>query len=346
MRHQHRYSFLALVFFLISGVLASPVRTGNIGDFKLENGSTINNCQLGYMSFGKMNREKSNVIIFPSWFGGTSSGTANLVGGPDKLIDSTQYYVICLDALGDGISSSPSNSPSQPGENFPRFTIRDMVNSQFILLTKHLGLKHIYAVIGGSMGGFQAFEWLVSYPKFMDKVIPYVGSTRLTSNDLLFIEAELSAIRNGKACGMPEAQIRETVARIQSMVVQTPSYRVRQTPREGFPSYLEGVDAGFAKFYRTDDWESQLFAMQSHDISKSFGGDMKKAAAAVRAKVLIIVSRQDHIVNPQPATTFAGLTGAETLILDNDCGHLAPGCEMEEFVKTVHLFLDSTPEKK
>lgn len=327
-------------------LVAGPLQVAKIGDLKLENGQVIQDCQIGYRTFGKLNSQKSNVVIFPSWFGGTSAGTANLVGGPDKLLDSTKYHVICLDALGDGISSSPSNSPAQSSESFPEFSVRDMVNAQYILLTRKMGLQHIYAVIGGSMGGMQAFEWLVSYPKYMDKVIPYVGSTRLTSNDLLFIEAELSAIRNGKACGMPEADIRETVARIQSMVVQTPSYRVRSTTPGEFQEYLAGVDDGFAKFFRTDDWESQLYAMQSHDISKPFGGDMKKAAAAAKAKVLIIVSRQDHIVNPQPATTFAGLMGAEMLILDNDCGHLAPGCEMARFVKTVQVFLDSAPEKK
>ena len=324
---------------------AGSLRVANIGDLKLENGAVIQDCQSGYHTFGKLNPQKSNALIFPSWFGGTSAGTASLVGGPDKLVDSTKYYVICLDALGDGISSSPTNSATQPGDAFPRFTIRDMVTSQVVFLTKTLGLKHLYAVIGGSMGGMQAFQWMVSYPYFMDRVVPYVGSTRLTSNDLLFIEAELSAIRNGKACGMSEEKIRETVARIQSMVIQTPAYRVRTTSRADFQKYLNGVDAGFQKFFRTADWEAQLDAMQAHDISKPFDGDMKKAAAVVKARALIVVSRQDHIVNPRPALTFAGLIGAQTLILDNDCGHLAPGCEMARFVKTVHAFLDA-PLKK
>lgn len=336
-----RHLFIILLLFMgISVSLAGPLKVSGIGDLELENGAVIQDCQIGYRTFGKLNFWKSNAVIFPSWFGGTSAGTANLVGGPDNLVDSTKYFVICLDALGDGISSSPENSVSQPGAEFPRFTIRDMVDSQHRLLTQVLGLKKIYAVIGGSMGGMQAFEWAVRYPEFMKKVIPYVGSTRLTSNDLLFIEAELSAIRNGKACGMPEEDIREIVARIQSMVVQTPAYRVRNTSPEAFPDYLAGVDAGFERFFRTNDWEAQLNAMQSHDISKPFGGDMRKAAGAVKAELFIIVSQQDHIVNPTPAIEFARLTNAELLVFENDCGHLAPGCEMERFVKAVHQFLD------
>ncbi|MCF7801777.1 MAG: alpha/beta fold hydrolase [Candidatus Marinimicrobia bacterium] len=332
--------FVMVIFLSVSGLMAGSLRVADIGDFELENGNVITDCQVGYRTFGKLNFWKSNVVIFPSWFGGTSAGTANLVGGPDNLIDSTKYYVICLDALGDGISSSPENSVTQPGEKFPRFTIRDMVKSQYQLLTEVLGLKKAYAVIGGSMGGMQAFEWAASYPDFMKKVIPYVGSTRLTSNDLLFIEAELSAIRNGKACGMPEAGIREIVARIQSMVVQTPAYRVRNTTPEAFPDYLAGVDDGFERFFRTNDWKAQLYAMQSHDISKPYGGGMQKAADAVRADLLVIVSQQDHIVNPTPAMEFARLTNAELVVFDNDCGHLAPGCEMARFIEIVHQFLD------
>ncbi|MCF7797346.1 MAG: alpha/beta fold hydrolase [Lentisphaeria bacterium] len=340
MTRTRRSFFLLLTFLSISLTAAAPVQVADIGDLTLENDQVIRDCQVGYRTFGKLNFWKSNVVIFPSWFGGTSAGTANLVGGPDKLVDSTKYYVICLDALGDGISSSPENSVTQPGEEFPRFTIGDMVKSQYRLLTEVLGLKKIYAVIGGSMGGMQAFEWAVRYPDFMKKVIPYVGSTRLTSNDLLFIEAELSAIRNGKACGMPEEGIREIVARIQSMVVQTPAYRVRNTSPETFPDYLAGVDAGFETFFRTNDWEAQLYAMQSHDIARPFDGDMEQAAKAVRAGMLIIVSQQDHIVNPTPAIEFARLTGAELVVFENDCGHLAPGCEMARFVEIVHQFLD------
>jgi len=89
-----------------------------------------------------------------------------------------------------------------------------MVHSQYRLLTKKLGIKHIYGIIGGSMGGMQVFEWIVTYPDFMDKAVPYVGSPRLTSYDLLLWYTELMVIEEGQVYEMPDRSIEQMVAAI------------------------------------------------------------------------------------------------------------------------------------
>ena len=81
---------------------------------------------------------------------------------------------------------------------FPVFTIRDMVNSQYRLLTENLGINHIRAVMGISMGGMQTFQWIISYHEFMDRAVSIVGSPRLTAYDLLLWRSELSAIEEDK----------------------------------------------------------------------------------------------------------------------------------------------------
>jgi homoserine O-acetyltransferase len=86
------------------------------------------------------------------------------------MVDSSKYYVIALDSLADGVSSSPSNSKTQPGMQFPKMSIRDVVNAEHEMLTDSLHLTHVHAVMGFSMGGMQAFQWAVSYPEFMDKI--------------------------------------------------------------------------------------------------------------------------------------------------------------------------------
>src|SRR5689334_1391049 len=93
-----------LLFVLV--VHAQEQQFANIGDLKLQNGGVIRNCRVGYRTFGTLNRDKSNVVVFPTWAGGT---TEQLKGnfGPGKLIDTTSYFVVAIDALSNGVSSSP-----------------------------------------------------------------------------------------------------------------------------------------------------------------------------------------------------------------------------------------------
>src|SRR5436305_8987546 len=153
------------------GVLAAPLnaqpaalegdlRYGALGDFRLESGEVIRDCKIGYRAYGRLDESQSNAILFPTWFGGTSQQLAGNIG-PGKIVDSTRYYVIAVDALGDGVSSSPSNSTAQPRLKFPRFSIRDMVESQYRLVTEVLHLQRLPGVLGISLGGLPTFQWMV-----------------------------------------------------------------------------------------------------------------------------------------------------------------------------------------
>src|SRR5262245_57628153 len=170
-------------------------QTVRIGDFKLESGEVIRDCTIGYRTFGTLNASKSNAVLFPTAFGLRSAGLATRIGA-DKLVDSGKYYVIAFDSLGDGISSSPSNSKSQPGLSFPQFSIRDMVNVEQKVVSENLHIQHLHAVMGFSMGGMQAFQWSVSYPDLVDRIVSIVGSPQLTSYDLLLWRTVLLALES------------------------------------------------------------------------------------------------------------------------------------------------------
>jgi homoserine O-acetyltransferase len=215
-----------------------------------------------------------------------------------------------------------------------------MVNSQYRLLTEHLGIKKLFGMIGGSMGGMQVFEWIVSYPDFMQKAVSYVGSPKLTSFDLMLWQAELNAIEEGWQCNLSDQQMMKTVAAIHHTLARTPQYIIENTKVEDVPIKLANAYDSYSKFFNSYDWALLLKAMIKHDITKNFGGSLESAVKAVKAKLLIITSSKDLMVNPLPAQKFAELIDAETYIFENDCGHLAPGCEMETFKKMIHDFFD------
>lgn len=324
---------------LTNAVRGQTLQFAELGDLKLESGEVIRDCRIGYRSFGTLNSNQSNVILFPTWaLGRTEQLVSNI--GPGKLVDSTQYYVIAVDALANGVSSSPSNSKSQPRMSFPKITIRDMVNSQHEFLTNVFHLHHVKAVIGISMGGMQAFQWLVAYPDFMDRAIPIVGSPRVTPYDLVLLRAQLRAItadsdwNNGNYTNNP-ARIAE--AEFLALILTTPDEYNRRLTRERVAEELDKTKniAGFD----SNDKIRQLQAIMALDISVPFDGSMERAAAAVKAKVFVISALKDRAVNPWPALDFASLLHAKVLKLESDYGHIAPGYESQRINPSVADFL-------
>jgi len=256
-------------------------------------------------------------------------------------VDPTKYFVIAVDALGDGVSSSPSNSTTQHGTAFPAFTIQDMVNVEHRLVTEKLGLNHLHAVMGISMGGIQTFEWIVDYPDFMDVAIPIVGSTRPDSRDLLLYKADADAVRAdpGFQQGRYTQPITAPVAQLiwQLNLTSPANYLHTHTTDQFNADYAAAHTKGIQPF-DANDWLAQLDAIDHHDIAH--GGSMEEAAKRVKAHVLVVNAAQDHMVSPEPALNFAKLIGAKTLVLESDCGHLAPGCEAATLDPAVRAFLD------
>jgi homoserine O-acetyltransferase/O-succinyltransferase len=311
-----------------------------LGACKLTSGQQIENCRLGYRVWGKLNAQRSNTVLFPTWFSGTSANLADSIGA-NGLVDPATYFVIAVDALGDGVSSSPSNSATQHGPDFPAFTIQDMVNSEYRLATETFHLTQLHAVMGISMGGIQTFEWMVDYPGFMDEAIPIVGSPRPNSRDLLLYRADMDAVRsdpgwkNGRYTQPPPAPLAQLIWELN---LSTPAnFAHTHSPEEFDGEYAKWRAQGILPF-DANDWLAQLDAVVRMDVAH--GASMKDAARRVKAKVLVVSSAQDHMVNPQPALDFAPMIRARTLLLQGDCGHIATGCEAAKLNPAVRAFLE------
>jgi homoserine O-acetyltransferase len=204
-----------------------------------------------------------------------------------------------------------------------------------------LHINHLKAVMGISMGGMQTFQWIVSYPEFMDKAIPIVGSPRLAAYDLLHWQTQIDAIvndadwHNGDYTDNP-ARVAE--AEFGALLLTTPGHFNQHTTRQQVAEMLakakqekSGSDA--------NNKIRQVQAMMSLDVSEKFGGSIAAAAAAVKAKVLVISATQDHVVTPEPAFDFGRLLHAGIVRLEGNCGHIASNCEGPKVTAAVHAFL-------
>ncbi len=323
--------FLFLLVWTTNCLAQSGLKFANIGDFTSTEGNIIKDCKIGYRTIGKLNADKSNAVLWSTCFTGTTEQIINL-GFTSSLIDSSGLYIILVDALTNGVSSSPSNM-----EEFPTISIRDMVNSQHELLVNHLGINHLYAVMGISMGGMQTFEWTIAYPDFMDKAIPIVGSPKASSQDKLIFQTMADLMLEA---GQNKQKLDFAYKRAHNIMlinIYTPTYMVSNTSVDSLDNYLINE---YDNLMKPEDYLGGSKAIISNDIFKSSHSktddDIKNI---IKAELLIISATQDHLVNPIAAIELSKTLNCKLVTLLSDCGHMSFACEAEKIKKAITTFL-------
>lgn len=125
----------------------------NLGDVTLSEGATLRGAELAYKTYGTLNGEKSNAIVYPTWYSGRHWENEWLIG-KGMALDPSEYFIIVPNMLGNGLSSSPSNTPPPYDKaRFPKVRVQDNVNVQHRLMTEHFGIEKLALVTGWSMGG-------------------------------------------------------------------------------------------------------------------------------------------------------------------------------------------------
>ncbi|MDO5860707.1 homoserine O-acetyltransferase [Methanobrevibacter sp.] len=168
---------------------------------ELDSGEILNNVTVAYETYGELNKEKSNAILIchaltgdahaAGWHEGDKKpGWWEIVIGPGKAIDSEKYFIICSNVLGGckgttGPSSINPKTGKEYGLDFPVITIKDMVKVQKKLVDS-FGINQLSAIIGGSMGGMQVLQWMITYPKMMKKAIPIATSAMSYPQQIAF----------------------------------------------------------------------------------------------------------------------------------------------------------------
>src|SRR6201999_1150034 len=170
-----------------------------IHNFHTESGVTLPEAKVVYGTYGHLNAAGDNAILLPSHYMADMRGYEWLIG-PGKALDPARQFLITSELFGNGRSSSPSNTPEPfRGPRFPVTTIRDNVEAVHQLLTRELGVRHLEAVIGFSMGAQQAFQWAVSYPDYMDRIVATSGTAKTYGHGIVRLESEITALTTDPA---------------------------------------------------------------------------------------------------------------------------------------------------
>lgn len=306
----------------------------DLGDFSFESGETLPNARLSYVTHGTLNASRDNAVLLPSWYSGDHHGYEFLIGA-DKALDPADYFIVSTDMFANGFSSSPSNTPSPfSGPDFPELAIRDNVSATHRLLTEELGVEHLRAVIGFSMGAQQALQWAVSYPDMMDGVVAICGNAKEYPFGIVRLEGAKSAImadstwNEGRYETPPELGLKAIARHWASWGVSQEWWR-RETYRDlGFDSieaYLVQAESDWLKRDANNMlWQAKMWQRHNVGDTPGYGGDFEKALRSIDAKVLFMPSETDLYFPVADAASEARLIRDATLLpIPSIWGHSA-----------------------
>jgi homoserine O-acetyltransferase/O-succinyltransferase len=356
---------LALTLLLIVQAAAhapnqAPHQLYKIGDFKLESGEVIKDFAVSYVTHGTLNAKKSNAILMVTAISGNHHRLDFMIG-PGKALDTDKYFIICTDAIGNGLTTSPSNSTAQSRMQFPKFLIRDMVVSQHRLMTEHLGINHVVAVVGPSMGGMQALQWGVSHPDYMDSLVAMVPLAKTPAWSVAVMEATRKAIMldpawsQGNYTSPPEGGIRLWRDILGFLAARSPEMYRDQFPNNQLDvlPWLQQQETNLIKVFDANDWIYQTWAYDRHDVGTTPGhnGDTAKALQAIKAKTLILLGTKD-LLNPEwePQDAAKNIRDVKVLTIrpGSVTGHAAAGglfpADVEFLNRETGSFLDAVTD--
>ncbi|WP_176053173.1 alpha/beta fold hydrolase [Paraburkholderia caribensis] len=307
------------------GWIDASHRSALLGHLLLESGDTIEDLYVSYVVHGDLDDRSKPVVLGLCAIGSTHHRLDFLIG-KGRALDPSLYTIIVVDALGNGLSSSPSSSVTQPRDEFPRFTIRDMVHSQKLLM-EHMQIDNVHAVVGASMGGMQALQWGVSFPDFMSHIIALVPMAKTAPWAQAVNEAARLALRAGTSVEPGTVDWSGWVAIMHVLSMRTPVRFASDCADVAVSDWLARRSEWWADQQLDPlDWIYQSWAYDAHDVGTTtgFAGDTERALAAIRAKTLIAVPKID-LYNPVDAGIWAArhIENCRLVQLASGSGHLA-----------------------
>jgi homoserine O-acetyltransferase len=263
-------------------------------------------AKIVYGTYGTLNAAGDNAILLPSHYMAKMNGYGFVIG-PGNALDPGKFFLVTSELFGNGRSSSPSNTPEPfHGPRFPVMTIRDNVNAVHQMLTEQLHVKHLKAVIGFSMGAQQAFQWAVSYPDYMDRIVATSGTAKTYGHGIVRNASLINAIETDCTFDKGDYKAEPTKAIEAFNLIWTgwlfsqewwheELWKTDAKPGTTLDQVIENFKTHFIPGADANDLILQLRTWDANDVGATpgFGGDVQKALKSIKAPVLYMPSATD-----------------------------------------------------
>jgi homoserine O-acetyltransferase len=310
----------------------------DLGDVTLQHGATLRDAKLAYKTFGELNADKSNAIVYPTWYSGRHWDNEWLIGD-GMALDPANYFIIVPNMLGNGLSTSPSNTPPPYDKaRFPRVTFWDQVQQQHKLVTEKFGIETLPLVTGWSMGAGQTYQWAVSFPDMVQRACPFCGSSKTSEHNIVFLEGVKSALtaddafKGGWYDEKPAKGLR-AAARVYAGWGFSQAFYWDQVYKEMGYSTLEDFLVAFWEGFFLDRRDpnnllTMLWTWQNGDIGQTpgFDGDHVAALKSIKAKTVSLPAEKDLYFPPEDEEYASQyIPNGEFKVIPGVWGHFAGG---------------------
>jgi homoserine O-acetyltransferase/O-succinyltransferase len=320
----------------------------DLGAFVLRSGYTLPDATLAYRTHGTLNAAKDNAVLFPHMYSGTPS-SLDVHIGPGLPLDPERFFIICPGQLGGGLSSSPSNTPAPFDRGqFPPVSIVDDVVAQHRLVTEHLGIERLHAVLGWSMGAQQTYEWAVRFPAMVPRAAAFAGTARTPVHNQVFIDLHLELLRSDPAFAggfyADSGDVRLGLTRHAlafSLVGFTHEwYRGEHWRRLGFASpddFRQAFVRGWFAPMDPNNLVSQASKWRRADLSPHGNGSLHAALGKISTHFFVVPFGGDQFFPVEDCETDAGhMPHGELRVIDTPAGHFAMFGLLEEDTRRIH----------
>ena len=307
------------------------------GDVVLQSGHKLPDARLGYVTHGALNRVRDNAIVFPTRFGGRHEDNAYLIG-PGRALDPDHYFIVVPNLLGNGVSSSPSNTAGPlSGAHFPPTTIHDNVLLQHRLCVERLGVAKLALTVGWSMGGQQAYDWAASFPEMVARLAVICGSARTTPHTYVFLEGMKAALtadagwNHGDYTSPPTRGLRAIARAWAGWALPQAFYRAELFREIGYASVEDFLTRYWEGLFLARDANnilSMIQTWQDADLSANdrYESNFELGMGAIKADAIIMPCATDLYFPPEDSAYEVSLLRyAELATIDSLWGHYAGG---------------------